>query len=255
MPPISIPYTLAPGAMAPARATPGAAGMDLHAHLPYGGPLVLPPGERARIATGLHLALPFGYEGQIRPRSGLAWEHGLTVLNAPGTIDSDFRGEVRVLVINHGQRDVTITDGDRIAQLVVCPVADVALCPADSLPPTERGAGGFGSTGTGPALDDYGAGGYAKGYRAGYDDATEDRALLEARVRALEAEVSEARAERDKWGAELDTERAAVAAYLRREAKVITAALRAADAKDVCTALDRHAAFIAVGNHRAGGAR
>ena len=181
--PIHVPYTLATGARAPTRATPGAAGMDLCAYLP-GGPLVLPPGEWARIPTGLHLAIPAGYEGQVRPRSGLAWKAGLTVLNSPGTIDSDFRGEVRVLVINHGQEDVTIAHGDRIAQLVIAPVPAVELVPADALPATARGAGGFGSTGTGPVDD--------------------DRARLEARVRALEAEVLEVRAERDQWAAELD---------------------------------------------------
>lgn len=185
--PVSIAYTLAPGAVAPTRATPGAAGMDLCAHLP-GAVMVIRAGEWARIATGVSVAIPAGYEGQVRPRSGLAWERGLTVLNSPGTIDSDFRGEVRVLVINHGQEDVTIAHGDRIAQLIIAPVADVALCPADALPPTQRGSGGFGSTGTGPVDD--------------------DRARLEARVRALEAEVVEARAERDQWAAELDALRA-----------------------------------------------
>ena len=189
MPPIHVSYTLAPGARAPTRATPGSAGLDLYAYLPDGGPLVLPPGEWAHIPTGVSLALPPGYEGQVRPRSGRAWRHGLTVLNSPGTIDADYRGEVGVLLVNHGQRDVTIYDGDRIAQLVVCPVPAVELVPADFLPATERGAGGFGSTGTGPVADD-------------------DRARLEARVRALEAEVLEARAERDQWAAELDALRA-----------------------------------------------
>lgn len=186
--PIPIAYTLAPGAVAPTRATPGAAGMDLHAYIPHGGPITVPPGQRVRIRTGVSVALPAGYEGQVRPRSGLAYKHGLTALNSPGTIDSDYRGEIAVLLVNHGQEDVTIANGDRIAQLVVCPVADAVLCPADTLPPTERGAGGFGSTGTGPVDD--------------------DRARLEARVRALEAEVVEARAERDQWAAELDALRA-----------------------------------------------
>ena len=207
--PVSIAYTLARGARAPTRATPGAAGMDLHAYLPD-GPAALPPGERAHIPTGVSVAIPAGYEGQIRPRSGLAWKRGLTVLNAPGTIDADYRGELGVILINHGDVECTIYDGDRIAQLVIAPVADVALTPADTLPPTQRGAGGFGSTGTGPApgYDDDRGGGYSKGYRAGYDDATEDRALLEARIRALEAEVAEARAEAAKWAAELDALRA-----------------------------------------------
>ena len=185
--PVSIPYTLAPGAHAPTRATLGAAGMDLHAHLP-GAVMVIRAGEWARVPTGVSLAIPPGYEGQIRPRSGLAWERGVGVLNSPGTIDSDFRGNVQVVLVNHGLAPVTIAHGDRIAQLVIAPVADAVLCPADALPPTERGAGGFGSTGTGPVDD--------------------DRARLEARVRALEAECAEARAERDQWAEELDALRA-----------------------------------------------
>jgi len=191
---IRITYTLAPGAHAPSRATPGAAGLDLYARLPS-GPLMLDRAERACIGTGLRLALPPGYEGQVRPRSGLALQHGLTVLNSPGTVDSDFRGEVAVILVNLGGAPVTIRDGDRIAQLVVCPVADVTLCPADSLPPTERGAGGFGSTGTGTGT----------GPAPGSDD---DRAYLEARVRHLEAAVAEARAEAAQWAAELDALRA-----------------------------------------------
>ena len=145
----------------------------------------------------------------MRPRSGLAWKHGLTVLNSPGTIDADYRGEVAVILVNHGNDDFAVEHGDRIAPLVIAPAPAVELVPADSLPPTERGAGGFGSTGTGPApADDYRGGGYNKGYSAGYDDATEDRALLEARIRALEAEVAEARAEAAQWAAELDALRA-----------------------------------------------
>ena len=190
MTPVSIPYTLAPGAVAPTRATPGAAGLDLHAYIPHGGPIALPPGQRARIRTGVSLALPTGHEGQVRPRSGLALNHGLTVLNSPGTIDADYRGEIAVLLVNHGGADAVIRDGDRIAQLVIAPVADAVLVEADALPPTERGAGGFGSTGTGAAPDD-------------------DRARLEARVRALEAEVLEARAEAAQWAAELDALRGA----------------------------------------------
>ena len=187
--PTHVPYTLAPGATAPTRATPGAAGMDLCAYVPHGGPIAVPPGRRVRVRTGVSLAIPAGHEGQVRPRSGLALNHGLTVLNSPGTVDSDYRGEIAVLLVNHGAEPVTIANGDRIAQLVVCPVADVALTAADTLPPTERGTGGFGSTGTGPVDSD-------------------DRARLEARVRALEAEVVEARAERDQWAAELDALRA-----------------------------------------------
>lgn len=187
MPPVSIPFTLATGAVAPTRATLGAAGMDLHAHLP-GAVMVIRAGEWARVPTGVSLAIPPGYEGQIRPRSGLAWERGVGVLNSPGTIDSDFRGNVQVVLVNHGLAPVTIAHGDRIAQLVIAPVADAVLCPADALPPTERGANGFGSTGTGPApADNDHADGYATGYLVGYDDATEDRARMEARIRALEA--------------------------------------------------------------------
>ena len=205
--PVHVPYTLAPGATAPTRATPGAAGLDLHAYL-LDGPRILSPGERARIRTGVSLALPTGHEGQVRPRSGLALNHGLTVLNSPGTIDADYRGEIAVLLVNHGGADAVIRDGDRIAQLVIAPVADAALVEADALPPTERGAGGFGSTGTGPADD--------------------DRALLEARVRALEAEVCEARAEAAQWAAELDAERANAAARERVYARTHDA-LRAAE--------------------------
>lgn len=206
--PVSIPYTLAPGAHAPTRATAGSAGLDLHAHLPHGH-VVLPPFSLRRIPTGVSLALLAGYEGQVRPRSGLALSHGLTVLNSPGTIDADYRGEIAVLLVNHGGERVTINPGDRIAQLVIAPVADAVLCPADSLPATERGGGGFGSTGTGPvAADDR----YRKGYRAGYDDGYEDgcvcRTILEARVRRLEAEVLEARAEAAQWARELDALRA-----------------------------------------------
>lgn len=217
MPPVSIAYTLAPCAHAPTRATPGAAGMDLYAYLPDGARAVIQPGDSVRVDTGLHLALPPGYEGQIRPRSGLAWNHGLTVLNSPGTIDSDYRGEVRVILINHGTRDVIINHGDRIAQLVVCPVADAVLCPADALPPTGRGAGGFGSTGTGPApapatVQPYLSGVWEYDYRAGSYVFTgpPDEALREmtARIRHLEAAVSEARAEAAQWAAELDALRA-----------------------------------------------
>lgn len=186
---VSIPYTLAPGATPPTRATPGAAGLDLHACLAAGMIIIVSPGQRARVATGVSLALPAGYEGQVRPRSGLALKRGLTVLNSPGTIDADYRGEIAVLLVNHGGEDAVIRDGDRIAQLVIAPVADAALVEADALPPTARGGGGFGSTGTGPVDD--------------------DRARLEARVRALEAEVCEARAERDQWAAELDALRGA----------------------------------------------
>lgn len=112
-------------------------------------PVVLKPGERAMIPTGLAFAIPQGYEVQVRPRSGLAAKNGVTVLNTPGTIDSDYRGEVKVILINLGKDDFTINNGDRVAQLVVAPVTLGAFQPVASLDETERGAGGFGSTGVG----------------------------------------------------------------------------------------------------------
>lgn len=130
----------------PAKATPEAAGADLRAALDE--PLTLQPGDRAAVPTGLSLEIPAGWEGQVRPRSGLARRHGLTVLNAPGTVDSDYRGEVMVLLVHHGDEPVTLGRGERIAQLVLAPVADVRFEAADELAETERGAGGFGSTGT-----------------------------------------------------------------------------------------------------------
>jgi dUTP pyrophosphatase len=133
----------------PAYETDGAAGLDLRAAID--GTVVLAPGERALVPTGLAIELPVGFEGQVRPRSGLAVRHGVTVLNAPGTVDSDYRGEVKVPLINHGREPFAIARGDRIAQLVVAPVARVLLAEAAALTPTERGAGGFGSTGTGGA--------------------------------------------------------------------------------------------------------
>ena len=122
-----------------------AAGMDLRADLD--GPLTLAPLERAAVPTGLALALPPGYEAQLRPRSGLALRHGLTLLNAPGTVDADFRGEVRVLLVNLSAHPFTLERGERIAQLVVAPVSQVTLVEVDVLDATERGEGGFGSTG------------------------------------------------------------------------------------------------------------
>jgi dUTP pyrophosphatase len=124
-----------------------AAGMDLLAAVPADTPLVIAPGSRALVPTGIAMALPPGSEGQIRPRSGLAARHGLTVLNAPGTIDGDYRGEVQVLLVNHGNESVEITRGMRIAQLVIAVVARVELCEVTSLDETTRGGGGFGSTG------------------------------------------------------------------------------------------------------------
>jgi len=129
----------------PEPATAGSAGLDLPAAVT--DPRELAPGDRTHVPTGLALALPTGYEAQIRPRSGLAWRHGVTVLNAPGTIDSDYRGEIGVLLVNLGDRPYTITRGSRIAQLVVAPVAGVTWTPVADLDASERGAGGFGSTG------------------------------------------------------------------------------------------------------------
>lgn len=134
----------------PVQATPGAAGLDLSARI--GVPLRLNPGDRAEVPTGLWLAIPYGYEGQVRPRSGLARDYGVTVTNAPGTVDSDYRGEVRVLLVNHGPRAVIIPPGDRIAQLVIAPVPRVrivAVGSVEDLEATVRGDGGFGSTGVG----------------------------------------------------------------------------------------------------------
>ncbi len=127
----------------PGYATGGAAGLDLHA----AGNHVLEPGERTLVGTGFAIALPPSCEGQIRPRSGLAARHGITVLNAPGTVDADYRGEVKVLLINLGNERVEIAAGDRIAQLVVAPVSQLELVEVEVLPETARGAGGFGSTG------------------------------------------------------------------------------------------------------------
>lgn len=130
----------------PAYATPGAAGMDLLAAIV--GAFDLLPGARALVPTGLRIAVPDGYEAQVRPRSGWALKHGLTVPNAPGTIDSDYRGEVGVILANHGPAPVTIERGARIAQLVFAPVVRAAWAPTTSLPATARGEGGFGHTGT-----------------------------------------------------------------------------------------------------------
>jgi dUTP pyrophosphatase len=130
----------------PSYASAGAAGADLRAAVETA--LVLAPGERAAVPTGLILEIPSGWEGQVRPRSGLAIRHGLTVVNAPGTIDSDYRGELKVLLVNLGSEVATIRRGDRIAQLIVAPALRVRFTEADVLDTTDRGAGGFGSTGT-----------------------------------------------------------------------------------------------------------
>ena len=136
----------AEGLALPAYESEHAAGLDLTACLP--ADITLAPGHRAVVPTGFAIALPEGFEAQVRPRSGLAARHGLTVLNAPGTIDADYRGEVGVILINHGDAPVTISRGMRIAQMVVAPVARVALGETAVLPETARGTGGFGSTGT-----------------------------------------------------------------------------------------------------------
>jgi dUTP pyrophosphatase len=124
-----------------------AAGLDLLAAVPEDSPLILSPGQRALVPTGLAIALPSGYEAQVRPRSGLASKHGVTVLNSPGTVDADYRGEIGVLLINHGGAPFPIRRGERIAQMVIAPVVRVELVPAAELSTTKRGGGGFGSTG------------------------------------------------------------------------------------------------------------
>ncbi len=131
----------------PAYETRDAAGMDLRAAVPEDEPLVLRPAARHAVPTGLTMAIPPGYEGQVRPRSGLALKSGVTCLNTPGTIDADYRGEVKVILINLGEEDVTIRRGDRIAQLLISPVVHADWHEVDSLDATARGAGGFGSTG------------------------------------------------------------------------------------------------------------
>ena len=129
----------------PEYETPESAGRDVRAAITE--PLILQPGERTLIPTGLKIALPPGTEAQIRPRSGLAFRHGITMLNAPGTIDSDYRGEVKVLAVNHGSEPFTVERGDRIAQMVIAPVFRAVINTVESLEDTERGEGGFGSTG------------------------------------------------------------------------------------------------------------
>jgi len=141
-------YKMRANAILPRYETRGAAGMDLAACLDE--PVVISPGGTARVPTGLQIALPAGHEGQVRPRSGLAARHGVTVLNAPGTIDEDYRGELQVLLINHGSAAFKIESGDRIAQLIVAQVNQVEIAVAhddEVLGDTERGPGGFGSTG------------------------------------------------------------------------------------------------------------
>lgn len=139
-----------PAIALPEYETAGAAGMDLRANLPAAdrkAGLTLPPGARAIVPTGLRLAIPEGFEAQIRPRSGLAIKHGITLANAPGTIDSDYRGPLGVILINLGQADFAISHGDRIAQILFAPVVQAAWRQTETLDETDRGAGGFGSTG------------------------------------------------------------------------------------------------------------
>ena len=135
------------GLALPAYETELAAGMDLRAALPESEPLTLAPGKRAMVPTGLSIALPAGYEAQVRPRSGLAAKHGITCLNSPGTVDADYRGELKVILINHGEEPFEIKRGERIAQMVIAPVTQGRLEVVTSLSETARGAGGFGSTG------------------------------------------------------------------------------------------------------------
>lgn len=129
----------------PAYATPQSAGMDLRANLD--APVVIKPMERKLIGTGLHIALPVGYEAQIRPRSGLALKHGITVLNTPGTVDADYRGEIMVLLVNLSAEDFTVNDGERIAQMVIARHEQATFMPVKELDETERGEGGYGHTG------------------------------------------------------------------------------------------------------------
>jgi dUTP pyrophosphatase len=146
--PMPLPFLRFPsgeGLPLPAYETAGASGMDLRAAI--GADRVLAPGERALVPTGFGVAIPAGFEGQVRPRSGLAVKQGITTLNSPGTIDSDYRGEIQVLLVNHGREPVTIRRGDRIAQLILAAVARAEAVEAAELPSTVRGAGGFGHTG------------------------------------------------------------------------------------------------------------
>ena len=136
------------GLALPAYETPQSAGMDLRAAVPADEPVSIPPGEWRLIPVGIAIALPAGVEAQVRPRSGLAAKHGISCVNTPGTVDADYRGEIRVNLINHGQTEFTVQRGDRIAQMIIAPVTQAVWDVADSLDETERGTGGFGSTGT-----------------------------------------------------------------------------------------------------------
>jgi dUTP pyrophosphatase len=136
---------LRPNATVPRYMSDHAAGLDLSAAVD--APIAIRPGTRETIGTGLAFAIPPGYEGQVRPRSGLARHHGVTLVNSPGTLDADFRGELMIMLINHGHETVTIEPGHRIAQLVIAPVVQAELVEVDALPDSSRGSGGFGSTG------------------------------------------------------------------------------------------------------------
>jgi dUTP pyrophosphatase len=140
---IKVPLSLSRGAVAPQYATVGSAGVDLCA----AEAVELEPLERKRVWTGISVAIPLGYEGQVRPRSGLAFKLGLSMVNAPGTVDSDYRGEIGVILINLGQERITLNRGERIAQLVFCPITTAVFEEVDCLDTTDRGVGGFGSTG------------------------------------------------------------------------------------------------------------
>lgn len=142
---VNIKCVASKGAIIPEYKTAGAAGADLCALLE--APLTIPAGRSAMVPTGLFFEIPEGYEVQVRPRSGLAAKNGVTVLNTPGTIDSDYRGEIKVILINLGTDDFTINNGDRIAQMIIAPVIQASFTITDSLSETERGSGGFGSTG------------------------------------------------------------------------------------------------------------
>jgi dUTP pyrophosphatase len=135
------------GLALPAYQSADAAGLDLLAAVPAETPLMLAPGKHAMVPTGLSIALPSGFEAQVRPRSGLAAKHGVTVLNSPGTVDADYRGEISVILINHGAAEFAIKRGERIAQMVIAPVVQAQLVEVAALSDTDRGSGGFGSTG------------------------------------------------------------------------------------------------------------
>lgn len=144
---LQMPIVLEPGAVMPEYASEGASGLDLCAWIPE--PVCIQPGQRTLIPTGVRVHVPIGYEAQVRPRSGLAWKQGLTVLNTPGTVDADYRGEIKVVLIHMGQDLFTIEPGMRIAQLVIAPVIKVQLKVVSDLAASDRGSGGFGSTGVG----------------------------------------------------------------------------------------------------------